>query len=274
VPAHDESRVAQSRFTVSSSTVAETVFLAVLILMFAGPLSGLIGWAQSTLSAAITRGATQVESTKNLAEQLLVAGEKINGLEKKLADAELENTKLRQEAKDVAKLRSMLSLKQSISRQTVGADVTGRSPDNWFEQVIIDKGKKNAVILEGSAVITSQGVVGQVTKAGDETSVVRLVTDPQQKLGVVIQRINMPGVLRGNYKNPPIVDFVPVGTPVDIGDKIICAGDGGVFPQGHPVGTVSMVRRDTNGTTLSIEVKLADNLYDLTHVLIVPPVGI
>ncbi len=270
----DDSRVSQSRFTLSSATIAETIFTALLILMISGPMSGVIAWTQSTLSNMITRGATQVESTKNLAERLLVAGEKINDLEKKLADAELENTKLKAETKDVQKLRSLLALKQSVNRQTVGADVTGRSPDNWFEQIIIDKGEKNAGILKGSAVLTSQGVVGQVIDVHENTSVVRLVTDPQQKVGAVIQRINMPGVLKGNYKSPPLIEFVPVGTPVDIGDKIICAGDGGTFPQGHPIGTVSMVRRDTNGTTLSIEIKLADNLYDLTHVLILPPVGI
>jgi rod shape-determining protein MreC len=273
VPSHEDNR-AQSRFTLSSSTVAETVFLALLILTLAAPLSGLIGWTQSTLAALITHGATQVESTRNLAQQVMTAGEKIKGLEKKLADSELEITKLRQDAKDVNRLRSLLQLKQSINRLTVGADVTGRSPDNWFEQVIIDKGSKNSTILRGSAVITAQGVVGQVVSVGDSTSVVRLVSDPQQKLGVVIQRINMPGVLKGNYKSPITVEYVPVGTPVDIGDKIVCAGDGGVFPQGHPIGTVGMVRRDTNGTTLSIEVKPADNLYDLTHVLVVPPIGI
>jgi len=272
LPAHEDSR--SSRFTVSSSTVAETAFIALLIVTLSGPVSGLIGWTQSLLASLISHSATQVESTKNLAEQLLAAGEKTKNLEKKLADAELENTKLRQEAKDVNRLRSLLTLKQSIDRSTVAADVTGRSPDNWFEEAIIDKGSKNGGVMVGSAVITAQGVVGQVTKVGDETSVVRLVTDPQQKLGVVFQRINMPGVLKGNFKSPMTVEFVPVGTPVDIGDKIVCAGNGGVFPQGHPIGTVGMVRRDTNGTTLSIEVKPADNLYDLTHVLIVPPIGI
>ncbi len=273
MPAHEDRRMSQSRFTVSSSTVAETVFIALLILMAAGPLSGLIAWTNSTLSSMISHGATQVETTKNLAEQLMAAGNKINVLEKKVADAELENTKLKQEAKDVHQLRALLGLKQTISRQTIGADVTGRNPDNWFEQVVIDKGKQQGV-LRGSAVITSQGVVGQVTEVKDNTSIVRLVTDPLQKLGVVIQRINMPGVLRGNYKNPVVIEFVPVGTPVDIGDKIVCAGNGGIFPASHPIGTVGMVRRDTNGTTLSIEVKLADNLYDLTHVLIVPPIAI
>jgi rod shape-determining protein MreC len=264
----------QSRFTVSSSTVAETVFVALLIVTLAAPLSGLISWTQSTLSSLIAHSTTQVESTRNLAEQLMSASDKIKGLEKKLADAELENTKLRQDAKDVNRLRSLLQLKQSINRLTVGADVTGRSPDNWFQQVLIDKGNKNSTVLKGSAVITAQGVVGQVISVNDTTSVVRLVSDPQQKVGVVIQRISMPGVLKGNAENPITVEFVPVGTPVDIGDKIVCAGDGGVFPQGHPVGTVSMVRRDTNGITLSIEVKLGDNLHDLTHVLVVPPIGI
>ncbi len=272
MPAREDSR--QSRFTVSSATIAETAMLALIILALSGPMSGFIAWTQTTLSSMMSKGATQYESTKNLAEKLLADREKIKTIEKKVADLELENTKLRQEAKDVNKLRSLLSLKQSISRQTVGADVTGRSPDNWFEQVTIDKGSKNSTILNGSAVITAQGVVGQVVKVEDNTSVVRLVTDPQQNLGVVIQRINIPGALKGNYKNPPIVKYVPVGTAVDVGDKIVCTGDGGVFPQGHPVGTVALVRRDTNGTTLDIEVKLADNLYDLTHVLVVPPVGI
>lgn len=271
-PPQEDSPSNQSRFTVSSSTVAETIFLAVIIITLAAPLSGFIGWTQSTLFSIVSHSATQLESTKNLAEQLMTAGDKIRGLEKKLADAELELTKLRQDAKDVNNLRSLLKLKQSIDRVTVAADVTGRSPDNWFEQVIIDRGNKNSTVILGSAVITAQGVVGQVVNVYDSTSVVRLVSDPQQKLGVVIQRINMPGALKGNSKNPMTVEFIPVGTPVDIGDKIVCAG--GVFPQGHPIGTVAMIRRDANGTTLSIEVKPAENLHDLTHVLVVPPIGI
>lgn len=273
MPVSEDSRASQSRFTVSSASIAETIFLAILILMFAGPLSGLISWANATISALITHGTMQVESTRNLANELINAGKKIEGLEKKVADSELELTKLRQEAKDVDKLRALLDLKKSIDRRTIGADVTGRSPDNWYEQVTIDKGSQNNVQL-GSAVITNQGIVGQVTKVDENTSIVRLITDPEQKIGVVIQRTNLPGVLRGNYKNQPIIEFVPVGSAVEVGDKVTCLGNGGIFPPGHPIGVVSLVRRDTNGTTLSIEVRISENLYDLTHVLIVPPISI
>ncbi|MBY0356783.1 MAG: rod shape-determining protein MreC [Candidatus Obscuribacterales bacterium] len=262
-----------SRFTISSATIAELIFMIMLIFMIAGPVSGLISWTNATVNALITQGNMQVESTRNLANELITASKKIEHLEKKVADSELELTKLRQEAKDVDKLRALLDLKQSIDRKTIGADVTGRSPDNWYEQVTIDKGARNNVQL-GSAVITNQGIVGQITQVDENTSVVRLITDPDQKIGVVIQRINLPGVLRGNYKNQPIIEFVPVGSAVDVGDKVTCLGNGGIFPPGHPIGTVSLVRRDTNGTTLSIEVRTAENLYDLTHVLIVPPISI
>lgn len=271
MPSGEETQAA--RFSVSSAGIAEAAFLLILILMASGPLSGLVSWGNSTLSSLITRGTTQVESTSNLAHELIDASEKIDKLENKLADAELEVTKLRQEAKDVNKLRLLLDLKRSIDRKTIGADVTGRSPDNWYEQVTIDKGAKSHVEI-GSAVITNQGIVGQITRVDENTSVVRLVTDPEQKIGVVIQRINLPGVLRGNYKNSPIIEFMPVGSAVDVGDKVTCLGNGGIFPPGHSLGTVSLVRRDTNGTTLSIEVRLSENLYDLTHVLIVPPISI
>jgi rod shape-determining protein MreC len=135
---------------------------------------------------------------------------------------------------------------------------------------VIDKGT-NEGVRRGSAVITSDGVVGQVISTSTHASVVRLLTDPDQKIGVVIQRIGLTGVLNGSYQNAARIDLVPIGTSVDVGDKIVCAGKGGTFPENHPVGVVSLVRRDKGGVSLQIEVKLAENCYDLSQVLVLPP---
>ena len=110
-----------------------------------------------------------------------------------------------------------------------------------------------------------------MVSASDKAAVVRLLTDPDQKLGVLIERINQPGVLIGRQQKSPVIDYVPVGTSVEVGDKVTALGNGGVFPSGHPVGTVAAVRRDTNGTTLSIDVKLSENFFNLTQVLVVAP---
>jgi rod shape-determining protein MreC len=259
-----------NRLPFDGTTTAEVLFLLILIWMMAGPISGAVLNTQTWLSGVVTKSANQVESTRNVANQLLEASGKIRTLEKTLADNELELTRLREQAKDTDNLRALLGLKATLDRKTIAADVITRNSDNWFEQITIDKGSLDHV-ARGSAVITSKGVVGQVTQVSSNASVVRLLTDPEQKLGILIPRCKQLGILAGKHKEPPSIDFVPVGAPVDVGDKVVCQGFGGVFPAGHPVGTVSAVRRDKNGTTLSIEVAPSENVYDLRQVLVVPP---
>lgn len=239
----------------------------------AGPMSGLVLTAQSWTTGVVTKSAHGVESTRNLAKELLEASTRIKFLEKRLADTALELTTLKQQAKDTGSLRELLGLKTRMDRTTTAAEILTRSPDNWFEEVTIDKGSLDNIV-KGSAVITNKGVVGQVVSVSPKASVVRLVTDPDQKIGVLIERLSQPGVLTGRRRAPAIIDYIPIGTNVELNDKIVCLGNGGIFPAGHPVGTVAGVRRDANGTTLSIEVKLSENFFDLSQVLIVPPEGI
>lgn len=238
--------------------------------MLSGPVSGIVLTTHTWISGLFTKSAYQVQSTGHLAKQLLVASAKIKALEKLLAEKEIELTKLKQQTGQAETLRALLGLKNQMTMPTVAADVITRDPDNWFEQITIDKGSSEGIKV-GSAVITSLGVVGQITSVSQNAAVVRLMSDPEQKIAVLIERINQPGVLSGHQKAPPTVDFIPVGTSVEVGDKVVALGNGGIFPSRHSIGKVSAVRRDTNGTTLSIDVKPSENLLNLTQVLIVPP---
>jgi rod shape-determining protein MreC len=98
------------------------------------------------------------------------------------------------------------------------------------------------------------------------------LTDPDQKLGVLIPRLGITGILSGHHQNPAVIDYIPLNANVEIGDKVVCLGKGGTFPENHPVGTVIGVRRDNNATSTQIEVKLAENCYDLSEVLVLPPI--
>jgi rod shape-determining protein MreC len=239
------------------------------IYVVAGPLAGTILSIHASLSALITKGQTQIESTKNLAQQLLKASDRIKRLETKLAENQIELTKLREESKDTSELRRLLNLRSHSRRKAIAADVVSRNPDNWFEQVTLDKGEQEGV-LKGSAVITSEGVVGEVVAVSEHACVVRLLTDPDQKLGVSIPRVGLSGILSGRHQNPAVIDFVPIGSSVDVKDKVVSLGKGRTFPENHPVGTVIGVKRDSNATTAQIQVKLSENCYDLSQVLILP----
>ena len=260
----------EPRLLEQQESIAEIIFLIIVIILLGGPIAGgvlsVTGWA----SSVFTKSVTKVESTKNLAEKLLESSEKIREMEKKLTDAELEVSTLRRQARDTNTLRELLGLKKKLTRKTIACEVVARNPDNWFDQVVLDKGEMEGV-LKGSAVITGEGVVGQVVSTSEHSAVVRLITDPDQKLGVVIKRIGLPGIITGNGQNLAVMDFVPVGTNVDVGDKIVCFGKGGVFPDNHPVGEIAAVRRDTNGASMQIDVKLSENCYDLNQVLVLPP---
>ena len=265
MPAPSEQRLREQ-----SESVAEAIVLIILIVMIGGPASGFLLSASAWVSSVLTKGAYQVESTRNLAEELFKSSERIRQLERELAKAQLELTTMRREARDTNNLRKLLGLKERMTRKTIAAEVIARNPDNWFKQVVLDKGEMDGV-EKGSAVITTEGVVGQVVSTSEHGSVVRLITDPDQKLGVVIKRIGLPGIITGNGQNLAVMDFVPIGTNVDVGDDIVCFGKGGTFPENHPVGSVVAVRRDTNGASMQIDVKLSENCYDLNQVLVLPP---
>ena len=260
----------QDSFALNGATVAELIFFAIVLLYLIGPASGLLLNANAFIAGFFTKGAVQIESTGNLAQQVLNSAAKIKDLETKLAQQELELTKLRQQARDTNNLRALLNLKSHSDRKAIAAEVVSRNPDNWFERIIIDKGKLDYV-TEGSAVITSAGVVGQVVSASEHAAIVRLLTDPDEKLGVLLPRLGITGILSGRHQKPAIIDFVPINANVEINDRVVSRGNSGVFPENHAVGTVVGVRRDSNATNTQIEVKLAENCYDLSQVLVLPP---
>lgn len=257
-------------FAFNRATIAELIVFAIILMYLIGPAAGFVLNVNAAIGGFFTKGTNQIVSTRDTVHKLMDSADRIKDLEKQLAERELELIKLRQQAKDTNKLRQMLDLKTHTDRRVIAAEVVSRNPDNWFEQIIIDRGK-NSHIIKGSAVITGIGVVGQVTDVSDQTSVIRLLTDPDQKLGVLIPRLGITGILSGRHQNPAIIDYVPINANVEIGDKVVCLGRAGTFPDNHPVGTVIGVRRDNNATTAQIEVKLAENCYDLNEVLVLPP---
>ncbi|MBP6350603.1 MAG: hypothetical protein KA392_13750, partial [Candidatus Obscuribacter sp.] len=58
----------ESDFESQSQSLAEYIVLGILVLMVAVPVSGVVLTAQSWASSLFTKGAYQVQNTKNLAE--------------------------------------------------------------------------------------------------------------------------------------------------------------------------------------------------------------
>jgi rod shape-determining protein MreC len=145
--------------------------------------------------------------------------------------------------------------------KTVAATVIGIGAGTNSKMVFVDRGTVSGV-ERGMAVVTPDGIVGKVITAYPTASAVLLITDPDFAAGVVSQKGQWRGTLRGQGTPICRVDYVPFEEKVEPGEWLYTSGDDRIFPRGFPVGIVKAVHSaqpfkevlvDPSGTTRGLE---------------------
>jgi rod shape-determining protein MreC len=123
------------------------------------------------------------------------------------------------------------------------------NPPATFDQTITIAAGSDDGIVPQDAVITPDGLVGQVTKVFSGESKVMLITDPESAVSAT--DANHPSALglleHGSGTNSISLDRITKDKPVSAGDTIITAGSPGhgllpsVYPRGILIGTVTNV---------------------------------
>ncbi len=94
---------------------------------------------------------------------------------------------------------------------------------NFTATITIDKGRDEGIDV-GFPVVGAGGLVGQVIQRFAHTSVVRLITDGQSKVGVTFGN-QLTGIVDGQGPgNDLTLDLVAPGTPVVKGEKLVTSG--------------------------------------------------
>ena len=104
--------------------------------------------------------------------------------------------------KDNIRLRQILFLQESSNDNHISAAVISRKTGSWWRQIILNKGSKDGVEV-GSTVIGPGGLLGRVNNTSSFTSSVRLLTSPESKVGVWVDRIQVNGLLVGSGDDYP-----------------------------------------------------------------------
>ena len=100
--------------------------------------------------------------------------------------------RLKQLEKDNKRLREILSLQRLSDSESISASVISRKTGSFWRQIILNKGAKDGVDI-GSFVVGPGGLLGRVENTSLFTSTVRLLTSPESKVGVWVERIQMHG---------------------------------------------------------------------------------
>jgi rod shape-determining protein MreC len=165
------------------------------------------------------------------------------------------------------RLKNLFNFKRDSNYSFIVARVIGRDPTNWSSSVIIDRGQRHG-IQANMCCVTEAGVVGKVLEAGEVTSKVMLINDPNSSVASLIQRSREQGIISGTITGQCRLHFLPGNSDVKASDIIITSGLGGVYPKGLVIGRVVEIEDETGGLSRSCRVKPAANLSGLEEILI------
>lgn len=172
-----------------------------------------------------------------------------------------------------ARLAAMLDYKTHHPEfDVVAARIIGRSPSTWTSRVIINKGE-NAGLKKYMAVITPNGLVGTVYQVYANYAEVELLSDPRSAVGAIVARqaSRVAGIVKGSTDEEAAITMnnVPQDADIQDGDLIITSGFGGIYPKGIPIGTVTKLKKSTDGLLQYALIYPATDFQKLEDVLVI-----
>ena len=167
-------------------------------------------------------------------------------------------------------LRNLLKLKRTRDDQGIAARVVGRDVRHWYQSILIDKGPADGV-RRGSAVVSGQGVVGKVIEASPGSSRVLLIVDQNSRLGGVLQKSRLSGIVEGFSSKFCRINYLPRRSRIEPGELVLTSGLGRIYPPGLLIGTISKVYAEKTGLYQYADLRPATDFDRLETVLVLPP---
>ncbi|MGX6962118.1 rod shape-determining protein MreC [Vagococcus xieshaowenii] len=231
----------------------------------------------ATLDKGLSYPIRAIEKSVHLVGDVFGTYEENTQLKKRLdsyAETQVENNLLKKENKE---LREQLTLGATLTTQAkVNANVISRSPDNWQDILIIDRGEVDGLEVN-MPVMGAKGLIGRVISVNKTSSKVELLTSTNQNSNYFPAMITTSkgddvfGLLEDydEATNLFIIKQLNATEGVKKGDKVITSGLGSTAPKGLVIGTVEKIESTNFGLEKEVYVKPATSLYDISIVTVV-----
>ena len=169
--------------------------------------------------------------------------------------------------KDNKRLRKILSLQDSSNENSISAAVISRKTGSWWRQIILNKGSKDGVEI-GSSVIGPGGLLGRVNETSLFTSSVILITSPESKLGVWVDRIQINGLMVGLGDDYPSLILYSKDADIKVGDFVSSSPASSLLPPNIPIGIVQSIDETSQSKkTAKISLLAKPHLIDWVQIL-------
>jgi rod shape-determining protein MreC len=243
--------VAMHSYKVDDTSIFQKALIEVLAPLQRGTLS-----FKESISSTIDHYITIVNTSKenvDLKKDLDVLKNMVFTLE----EVEKENFRLKQ----------LLDFGKEIPRKKVLAQIVSWDSSNEFRVLRINKGSNHG-LKELSPVITMTGLVGYVYRLTPNYSDILTILDQNNRVDSIVARTRTHGVVEGHSGLTCNFKYISRTESVEIGDVIITAGLGEIYPKGIKVGTISQIDKRNYGITQTIEITPSVDFYKLEQVVV------
>ena len=186
----------------------------------------------------------------------------------------LENVQLREAAFAAQQAAKLNAIATTLPFQSVAATVIARDPSNILATIVLGAGTDKGVKV-GHIVLSEQGLVGRVSEVGTNYAKVLLITDPSSTLSALVEGSRATGIVRGQYGDALIMDWILQTEKVKVGDVVVSAGLGlgdelrSLYPKGLVIGKVLQIQNAEAAAYQRAIIAPAVDLRKLENVLVV-----
>ena len=242
------------------------------------PLSGALELLATPFRAASSAvaGWTQEQYDKSFRYEQAQA--EIDALRRRVAELEQDAIAGQEAQRENERMRDLLGLaEQRPELQYRDAAVVRRASSNWTSDLTINRGTSGGVEA-GDCVIDQYGhLIGVVTQADLNSSLVTTILDPTLELGGRIARTDEDAILKGDFslmlEGLARLSYLPEEARLVTGDQVITSGLGGVYPPGLAVGTVRSLITEEDGLTRYAQVEPAADIDGVQYVYVIVDYG-
>ncbi len=242
-----------------------------LVLIGASGKGGPLTWAYSVTLAPVV---SSLSSAGRSTGQVLGVASGIGRLSGENARLARENAELKgrlaatgDTARENADLRRELGIKAITPHKLIPAQVVAYQPESYRQFVTIDAGRRQG-ISPGMAAMSDGVTVGVIASAGENTSRLQLVSDPEFKIVARDQDTGATGILRGQLGGGLSLEKVAATDAIKPGDAVATNGSGPV-PANLYLGQIQAVHERGGSIFRSAQLSPAAPATSLRLVMVV-----
>lgn len=217
---------------------------------------------QSIISGASEWVGSKISFYRNMSQ---VNDENIR-LNEELENLQIENNRLKSVELEYKKLAELVKMTEKYPEYTmVGVNIIAKDPGNWYDNFIIDKGRKDG-LNANMVVIGAGGLVGRVIESGYNYSKVRTLVDDTFSVSAKSARTDDIGVVKGDMKLKEEglckMERIDIRADIIVGDEIVTSSLGNIYPPGIIIGVVKEISTNADALTKSAVI---EPLVDFKH---------